>query len=73
MVPVPVGIDAIAGIDLVFIHHLNDSFIFSAGINDHPIFCFRAGHNIGVDDKVPDIQAKINITLSMRPPPPVCF
>jgi len=36
MVPVPVGIDDIPGKDLVFIRHLDDFFILSAGINDHP-------------------------------------
>jgi hypothetical protein len=58
MVPVPVGIDDIPGMDLVFIRHLDDFFIFSAGINDHPFPGFWAGYNIGVDGKVPDIQAK---------------
>jgi hypothetical protein len=50
MVPVSVGIDDIPGKDLVF--------ILSNGINDRPFPGFRAGDNIGVDGKVPDIQAK---------------
>jgi len=57
MVPVAVGIDDIPGKDFIVIDHLNDSFIFSAGINDHPFPGFRAGQDIGVDGKVPDIQA----------------